>query len=215
MPRIELQARTAKKTRSTAVAAFTILAVALLVPLPIVFLAKPNALELASLSAAYQVVSVFAAAGALGAVATTLWIQTKQASIAQRMAVRSGHIDVLKIAMDDPQTYLACFGIEDTAENRVWFKRRAFVTINLRRSHDLFKMNEMKEASIRNEVLAELFSSSFGLEYWRSVRKLWVDEEAGLPYGEAFVRIVDEEYDKALQRRRSQEAASQPGGSAA
>lgn len=105
-------------------------------------------------------------------VALALSAQGKQAEAAQRTAIRASQIEILSIAMNDPATYLVCFGLSDNPENRTRFKRQAYTTMLLRRTLDLYRMRCMEEKTIRAEILRPLFSTGFGLQYWEQNRTL-------------------------------------------
>jgi hypothetical protein len=125
----------------------------ILAPLALARIVQASAISTSTfnvIGGSYQVASGIASIAALATIAISLYYQASQTKTNQTLALRTMHTDLMRIAMEDPKTYAACFGYPEEEEAYTDFRRNSFNTLRLRYIFELYRMGEATEANMRN-----------------------------------------------------------------
>lgn len=152
--------------------------------------------RLSSIGSTYGAVSAIIAAIALTGVATSLIIQSREAKAARTSALRNLHIDLMRMAMEDP-VYMECWGTYLTGS---FAEERQYTYVNLIINHwySMYELGECSDAMLL-AMAAELFSSTPGRRFWYHAGP-GLKERAPNRRASRFYRLVDEGYRKALEQ---------------
>ncbi|OKI65525.1 hypothetical protein A6A27_24395 [Micromonospora sp. CB01531] len=143
----------------------------------------------------YGAVSAVLSALALGAVAVSVSIQARQAKASQIQAVRQFHLDLIRMELDDLQTYLPCWGPLDLP-SRAAQQRHIYTNLVFSYASMGYNVGEISEPWLR-DMLIGMFQSESARRYWLMAREAWVASAATNRRGRRFVAIVDDEYRRA------------------
>lgn len=160
--------------------------------------------RLSEIGATYGAVSAIIAAIALLGVAASLVIQSREAKAARNNAQRAHHVDLLRMAMDDP-CYMECWGPYLT-ENFDAERQYTYVNLIVTQWHSEYEIGEMTDVLLR-ATAASVFAGSPGRQYWEASGSFWRDNYSGRR-ARRFFRILDEVYQEALKNPPS--SASNP-----
>ncbi|MET7708964.1 DUF6082 family protein [Micromonospora sp. NPDC005413] len=156
--------------------------------------------RLADIGQAYGSVSVLLSALALVGVVATVISQTRQSGIALEYAQRDQHAMLLKMAIDDA-SLMECWGslTQDLDPQRR--RQRAYINLILNFWAATWQLDGMPESQLRGLLASDIFATEMGLSFWEQARLTRKVVHAGAKPA-AFDRIVEDEYLRALARRR-------------
>lgn len=120
--------------------------------------------RLARIAQTYGAVSAIIAAIALVGVAVSLIIQSREAKAARTSSLRALHVELLKMAMDDP-AYMECWGVYLT-DNFDTERQYAYVNLIVSHWQSMYEIGECTDSMLL-AMAAELFSGDPGRRYWR------------------------------------------------
>jgi Family of unknown function (DUF6082) len=152
--------------------------------------------RLSSIAQTYGAVSAIIAAIALVGVVTSLIIQSREAKATRTSALRNLHVDLLRMAMEDP-VYMECWGtyLTDSFEEE---RQYAYANLIINHWHSMYELGECTDAMLL-AMSAELFSSTPGRRFWHYAGP-GLKERAPNRQASRFYRLIDEAYRKALEQ---------------
>lgn len=167
-------------------------------------LLKISDATLSNVTSMYQIASAVLAALALAGVAISLRQQSTQGKINQVLSLRTMQNDLMRYALDAPETYAACFGPDPGPAGYDSFRRRCYITLKFRYFCDLLYMGEISDNNVRLELLRPLFKTDLGRGYWAKVQPFWLDENERLQGRYAkFIATVEDEYANSIAVAKS------------
>lgn len=150
----------------------------------------------------YGGASAVLAALAFVAIAISLILQASQLRSARVQVVRNMHRDLLRMAMESPSLYRPVIGATgDATDDDV--RQHFFAVLWMNYMRLAFEERVVSESSLRKEVLAGMFGSQSGRDWWAQVRDDWHEGTRTSRAERKFYEIVDSEYRKALMREPS------------
>lgn len=191
-----------RSTRHIALGAMVVTGVVavLLSPLLLLLLPTPDGVDwgrLREVSQTYGATSTIVSTLALCGVAASLFIQAQQFKAGRFETVRRYHLDLNRIALEDPTIYAPCIGklVEPPGiEARQFYYTATWMRYGLMG----YEVGVVSEQSLRDDVLGTLFSSEIGRDYWTQTEPLWGVTSSYNRRTRAFKRIVDDEYQRAV-----------------
>jgi hypothetical protein len=165
--------------------------------------------ELGDIATTYGAASAFLSVLALTGVAASLVFQARETKASREQALRSLHVDLLRMAMDD-EVYRRCWGpffVTDDPDGQ-----RAQMYTNMIVSHWelMFELNAISEAHLR-EVAFVVFSGEEGRRFWSGSRAMRA-KAADTRRERRFHQILDEEYKRAVSAADSDGRPDSDGG---
>jgi hypothetical protein len=153
--------------------------------------------RLSEIGQTYGAASAILSALAFGGVAVSLFFQARQAKAQQIQMVREYYRELVQMALDNPEVYLPCHRPIKVAGLDLEGKRQhLYVRLRINYAAMATEVGVMDESALRGDLLEGLFQGTAGREYWKEARhRLMVNTR---PATRRFVRIVDEEYRKAV-----------------
>jgi hypothetical protein len=153
--------------------------------------------QLSNIGQTYGAASAILSGVALIGVSLSLLIQARQARAERIQVVRERHMDILRIALEDPEVYARVMGMdaESLGENTRAF---IFATILMNYGRMGYQMGVLTESAIRADFFQGLFQSELGRAWWSQNRQLWIRNPVPERRAQQFVRIADDEYHKAI-----------------
>lgn len=180
------------------VSALAVISLVLLSPLALAAL-NPNGSadwqRLSNIAQTYAAASAVLALLALGGVALSLVFQAREMRAARLQALRMAHLDLMKLALDNP-TYLAALG-RNTYPDDEQRQQSLFVNLLISNWEMSYEMDEMSEIRLRDSA-RHLFGGEAGQRYWQTVRERRL-RRSTQKRARHFHEILDEEYQKATQ----------------
>lgn len=154
--------------------------------------------RLSNIGQTYGAASAILSALALGAVAVSLLVQTRQARVQQIQAVRGFHLELLRLTLDDPPVYMPCWGWSLDIAEETRNRQQIFTIMMMNHEVTGYAVGVVSESSLRGVFLADMFQSEVGRQYWNHARSVWTLELSESRRGRRFVQIVEEEYNRAV-----------------
>jgi hypothetical protein len=151
--------------------------------------------RLSNIGQAYGVASAVLSAAALLALAGSIAYQAKQRRDDRIVTWRSAQESLLRLAIDDPETYAPCIMNVEDFEDMEQIKRHLFTTLWLGYGRAGIYLGYITETDLRTELLKDTFSSPVGRELWRLRKERIVQAGRDGPW---FERVVEEEYARAV-----------------
>jgi hypothetical protein len=153
--------------------------------------------RLSEIGQTYGAASAILSALALGGVAVSLFFQARQARAQQIQVVREYYRELVRMTLDNPEVYLPCHRPIKLPGLDLHGKRQhLFVRLRMNYAAMASEVGVMDESTLRRDLLEGLFQGTAGREYWQEARhRLLVSRRRAT---RRFVRIVDEEYSKAI-----------------
>jgi hypothetical protein len=151
--------------------------------------------RLSSIGQTYGAVSAVVAAVALLGVMISLIIQSREIREARKNARRTHHVELMRMAMDDPG-YMECWGPYLTDSFNA---ERQYTYVNLIVAHwySEYDIGEMSDALLR-ATAASVFASDPGRNYWQGSGTFWRDNYSGRR-ARQFHRVLEEVYQEAIK----------------
>lgn len=152
--------------------------------------------RLSDIGQTYGAVSAIVAAVALLGVAVSLVIQSREASAARKNARRAHHVELMRMAMDDPR-YMECWGpyLTDSFEAEGQY---TYVNLVVAHWYSEYQVGEMSDALLR-ATAASVFSSAPGRHYWRTAGTFWRDNYSGRK-AKRFYQVLNDTYGDAITK---------------
>jgi len=154
-----------------------------------------NWTRLSEIGQTYGAASAILAMLALGGVALSLLLQARQARADQIQAIRGFHTELVRMELDDVALYLPCWGPLDISTDD-GKRQHIYTTLMMDYAWMGYEIGSIPEPWLR-DMLAGMFQGEVGRRYWTMARRSWT-QAAGGRRGRSFLRIVDEEHDKAV-----------------
>lgn len=183
------------------IAALAFLAAVILSPLALHALARSfdlNWSNLSNVGQTYSAVSALLTALALGGVVISLLYQAKDVSTARSQAIRTMHVDLLRMELEH-EDYMwasgAPWGMAIPA-NYGHLRQHVYVHMLLSFWESQFLLREMS-AEVARESARELFNGTAGRAYWQTTRERLLSSRRGRSL--EFARIIDDEYRDAIK----------------
>jgi uncharacterized protein DUF6082 len=154
---------------------------------------------LSQIGQTYGAASAIVSALALGGVAVSLFLQAGQARAHQIQMVREYQLELVRMVLEDPNLYIPCWRpIEVPGLNPDGKRQHLFITLRMNYALMGYEIGVISERGLRGDTLAGMFKGSAGREYWEESRQFWFLRASRNRQTRAFLRIVDEEYEKAV-----------------
>lgn len=158
-----------------------------------------NWINLSNVGQTYGAISALLTALALGGVVISLFYQARDVKTAREQATRTFHHELLRMEMEDPfymEILGVPWGLAAGLNDYDSLRRNHFINMWISFWQSQYVLGDMSDDNVRSTVSAELFVSIHGRRYWSSTRisKLKYNKGRRL----RFVKIVDEEYTKAV-----------------
>ena len=132
---------------------------------------------------------------ALGGVAVSLVLQSRESKANREHASRLIHTDLLKMAMDD-RAYLECWGPYSSATDPVAQRQAMYVNLILSYWESRWELGQLSETHLR-AAAAHMFRATPGRDFWADARALRTSTSESRR-ARRFHQILDEEYLTAL-----------------
>lgn len=105
------------------------------------------------------------------------------------------------MTLENPELYMPCWRpIEIPGLDIEGKRQHLFMTLRMNYAYTGFEVGIISEASLRQDILAGAFKGQVGREYWAEVRRLWLLRGRRNQRTRQFVRVVEEEYRKAVKK---------------
>jgi hypothetical protein len=193
------------------VSALAVISLVLLSPLALAAL-NPNGSadwqRLADIAQTYAAAAASAVLAllALGGVALSLVFQAREMRAARLQALRMAHLDLMKLALDNP-TYLAALG-RNTYPDDEQRQQSLFVNLLISNWEMSYEMDEMSEIRLRDSA-RHLFGGEAGQRYWLTVRERRL-RRSTQKRARRFHEILNEEFQKATTQPPPAPAPAEP-----
>jgi hypothetical protein len=151
--------------------------------------------RLSSIGQTYGAVSAVVAAVALLGVMISLIVQSREVREARRNARRSHHVELMRMAMDDPG-YMECWGLYLT-DSFVTERQYTYVNLIVAHWYSEYDIGEMSDTLLR-ATAASVFASGPGRRYWQSTGTFWRDNYSGRR-ARRFHRVLAEVYQETIK----------------
>lgn len=169
-------------------------------PLLLTHLSGRNWYRLSQIGQTYGAASAIISALALGGVAISLFLQAGQTRALQIQIVREYQLRLVEIVLDDPGIYLPCWRpIELPGLDLDGKRQHLFITLRINYALMGYEIGVISERGLRGDTLAGIFRGVAGREYWEETRRFWLLRTGRNRQTRQFLRIVDEEYTKAVK----------------
>lgn len=152
--------------------------------------------HLSQIGATYGAISAVIAAIALTGVVMSLILQRHEALVARRSTMRALHVDLMKLAMDDP-VYMECWG-EYVTENFDTERQFTYVNLIVSHWHAMYEIGECTDA-ILHSMATELFSGEPGRRFWKIAGSGRIKRAQNRKI-RRFYEIIEKAYREALTR---------------
>jgi len=155
--------------------------------------------RLSNIGETYGAVSAIVAAVALLGVMVSLVVQSREARAARKNARRAHHVELMRMAMDDPR-YMECWGpylTDDFAAEGQY----TYVNLIIAHWYSEYEVGELPDILLR-ATAASVFASAPGRLYWRNTGTFWRDNYSGRRV-RRFHRVLEETYQAAIKKPAS------------
>lgn len=155
-----------------------------------------NWTRLSNIGQTYGAASAILSAAALLGVSLSLLVQARQARTERTRIARERHMELLRIIQEAPDVYYPVIGTR--IRSAVDTRRHLFSTMWMNYASIGFQMGVISEEDLRQDILQSAFEGEPMRKWWTVTRKYW-RVRSPLDHRERkFIRIVDDEYRKAV-----------------
>jgi hypothetical protein len=172
------------------------IALVILSPWLLKSLIRVRAINWASLSnvgQTYGAASAIISAVALLGISISLILQARQSKVERVRIVREKHIELLRLALEDPAVYGPITGINvNQSESEI--KQRLFATMWMNYGRMGYQMGTLTDEAVKDEFLPMAFSWPLMREWWLHYRKLWLTDSVSDRRANRFAKMADEEF---------------------
>jgi hypothetical protein len=152
--------------------------------------------RLSDIGQTYGAVSAVVAAIALIGVMVSLVIQGREMKQARKNARRALHVELMRMAMDDP-SYMEAWGPYDT-DTFAAERQQTYVNLIVAHWYAEYEVGEMPDVLLR-ATAAEVFAGVPGRRYWNDVGRFWRDNYSGRR-ARRFHQVLEETYQEAIKK---------------
>ena len=152
--------------------------------------------KLSQVGAAYGFASAVVSALALAGVATSLFVQNRQARAEQVQGIRSYYLELVRLELDDMALYQPVWGRMDIADPHER-KRHVYADLMMNYAWMGFEIGTIREPLLR-DMLAGMFEGESGRHYWSRAQTSWIASSSGTRTGRRFLAIANEEHGRAV-----------------
>lgn len=151
---------------------------------------------LSNIGQTYGAISALLAAMGLAGVVVTIFIQVNESRRDRADVMRSRHFDLYRMAMDDP----SLTEISHSAAQRPVEERRVVIYTNFQLEYwrMLWEIHELPASTLRGYA-EDMFRTQPGRTYWKEFGVARKSLKTGGRRERSFLRILDEEYEKASE----------------
>jgi len=157
-----------------------------------------NWTRLSDIGQAYGAVSALLSALAFSGIAVSLFIQARQARAAELQTTYSMFVELMRITLDDPETYAPCWeplaGAPSTPEQ---VRRHVFSTMIGSYLETSYRAGVSSEAGLRSGI-HDLLQGEVPRQHWQRVRSYWLARAAPNSKQGRFARLLEGEYAKVI-----------------
>lgn len=157
---------------------------------------------------AFGIFSTLFSAAALIGVVLSVTYQSRQNQRYDYEAWHGAHASLLARVIDEPATFAPCIGNLGKFDSQEQVRRYYFTTLWLNFGQIGLRAGNMTEASIREELCADMFESQIARELWIKRREILTKAYGGLS---PFYELVNDEFEKfaknAMEGTKRQGAA--------
>jgi hypothetical protein len=151
--------------------------------------------RLGNIGQTYGAASTLISVLALTGVAGSLFFQAREAKANRDQALRSLHLDLMKMAMED-ETYARAWGpFFDNGDHQAQ-RQHMYVNLIIEHWRMMCEFGSMTEEHLRS-VAHVVFQGEPGRRFWANGRELRM-RSSGSAFERRFHQVLDEEYRKAL-----------------
>ena len=153
--------------------------------------------KLSEIGQTYGAASAILSGFALLGVSFSLLIQRRQTRAESIGIVRERHMELTRMILNDPDIYGPVVGmsLSHDADGR---RRSLFATMWINYAWMSYQLGVLPETALRDELLAGAFDSGFTRDWWNAARPDWIHYSGDKRRDRQFIRIMDEEYNKAV-----------------
>ena len=156
-------------------------------------------------SSTVAVVSTLISSLALIGVVIGLILQTRQLGMLRRQAVRASHAELVRLGMEFPNAWV------DPADTPMFadpesYRRAVMLNWQVNHLQLAFVTGQLSELGVRDNF-DRLFVSKFRRDWWSVARRGYV-ADAKSKADRKFIALVDEEYQRAMDRELAQMAVN-------
>lgn len=151
--------------------------------------------RLSEIGQAYGTLAAALTALTLGMLAVSIFLQARDARIAQEHGTRTLHLELVQMAIDDPR--LGLWSLSSKTETR----RQRYFNLWLMLWKTMYRLGDMTEGDLRLTLRRDLFparSDAFGQRMWQRSREAYLTNVRGRRE-QRFFDIVDDEYRRSVE----------------
>lgn len=145
----------------------------------------------------YGAASAILSVLALIAVAASLYLQAREMATTREQSLRVLHVDLLRIALDDP-LYMDCWGSFSSAAEQDAQRQHVYVNMIVSHWQTTYEIRGMDDTQLR-AITESLFTGVPARRFWRDAREARL-RTATSQRVQRFTTIVDESYQAALRQ---------------
>jgi len=154
----------------------------------------------------YGAASALLSAVALCVVAFTAVLQVRQTRIGQLQASRSLQLELLRMAMDQPQ-FRTVLGDDFKSLSPTAWREHAYLNLWMMYLQMAYLTGAINAAGVRRVALDELFANQKGIDYWAAADSSF-EAEASTRAHRRFIAILRSAYAQGLRQRAEAAAAT-------
>lgn len=152
--------------------------------------------ELSNIGQTYGAASAILSGIALLGITLSLFVQARQARTERIRITRERHTELLRLVLEAPDVYGPVIGFKP--QSTIADRRLLFCTMWVNYARIGFQMGVLTEETLHDDIFGPAFTNDPMRKWWVAVRKYWSGNLIQGNKDRRFVRIIDEEYHKAL-----------------
>jgi Family of unknown function (DUF6082) len=155
-----------------------------------------NWVELGNVGQTYGAISAVISGVALGGVALSLFLQSRDFNLSRTQAMRNYHSDLVRFSIENP-SFISSWGFIPPRDSDMEEMRRiGFLNMIVNFWKDGYETRAFDDDEIRLNF-SQMFQGEAGRSYWMSSRLAWLEVATG-QRDRRFVKIAEDEYRKAV-----------------
>ncbi|WP_235037255.1 DUF6082 family protein [Actinomadura sp. K4S16] len=161
-----------------------------------------NWTRISEIGQAYGGISALVSAIALCGLVVSLLLQIRSYRDNRKTVQRSGHLELIRMAMENPRAILPVWGysgirVRDRTDEQ--WRQFLFITSNFKHCQQGFLSGEFSERVIRDELCQSAFQTEIGREWWQVARSTWEADAMRDEKRRQMFEIIDSEYREAME----------------
>jgi Family of unknown function (DUF6082) len=152
--------------------------------------------QLSNIGQTYGAASALLSGMALIGITLSLLVQARQARTERIRITRERHADLLRLVLEAPDVYGPVIGY--TPRSAVDDRRLLFCTMWVNYARIGFHMGVLTEETLHDDIFGPAFTNDPMRKWWLAVRRYWSGDLIQGGKDRKFVKIIDEEYRKAI-----------------